>query len=307
VRVAINGRMVKAPELEQVILQAFRRTLPRDRYPICFVHLQVPPAQIDWNRHPAKAEVYLHHLDTWQTAITDAIAQTLRFSPAQLTESYHAQQIGELLKVAEAGGGYNVNRAIGPAPEPTAIPANSASLLDLQAIAQVRNTYILAEHPAGMWLFEQHIAHERVLYEQLSDRWQLVPLDPPAILQNLTPRQLEQLQRLGFVVEPFGEQLWAIRTAPEMLVQRSDCAEAIWELSLGGDLESALVATACRSAIRNGTSLSLPEMQTLLDQWQQTRQPHTCPHGRPIYLSLEESALARFFRRQWVIGKSHGV
>jgi DNA mismatch repair protein MutL len=92
-----------------------------------------------------------------------------------------------------------------------------------------------------------------------------------------------------------------------MLVQRSDCAEAIWELSLGGDLESALVATACRSAIRNGTSLSLPEMQTLLDQWQQTRQPHTCPHGRPIYLSLEESALARFFRRQWVIGKSHGV
>lgn len=308
VRVAINGRMVKAPELEQTILQAFRRTLPRDRYPVCFVHLQVPPAQIDWNRHPAKAEVYLHHLDTWQTAITDAIAQTLRFSPAQLTESYHAQQIGELLKVAEAGGGYNLSRAIAPAPESALSTTTAAApLLNLKAVAQVRNTYILAEHPAGMWLVEQHIAHERVLYEQLSDRWQLVPLNPPAILQNLTPRQLEQLQRLGFAVEPFGEQLWAIRTAPEMLAQRSDCAEAIWELSLGGDLESALVATACRSAIRNGTTLSLPEMQTLLDQWQQTRQPHTCPHGRPIYLSLEESALARFFRRQWVIGKSHGI
>lgn len=308
VRVAINGRMVKAPELEQTILQAFRRTLPRDRYPVCFVHLQVPPAQIDWNRHPAKAEVYLHHLDTWQTAITDAIAQTLRFSPAQLTESYHAQQIGELLKVAEAGGGYNLSRAIAPAPESALSTTTAAApLLDLKAVAQVRNTYILAEHPAGMWLVEQHIAHERVLYEQLSDRWQLVPLNPPAILQNLTPRQLEQLQRLGFAVEPFGEQLWAIRAAPEMLAQRSDCAEAIWELSLGGDLESALVATACRSAIRNGTTLSLPEMQTLLDQWQQTRQPHTCPHGRPIYLSLEESALARFFRRQWVIGKSHGI
>ncbi len=308
VRVAINGRMVKAPELEQTILQAFRRTLPRDRYPVCFVHLQVPPAQIDWNRHPAKAEVYLHHLDTWQTAITDAIAQTLRFSPAQLTESYHAQQIGELLKVAEAGGGYNLSRAIAPAPESALSTTTAAApLLDLKAVAQVRNTYILAEHPAGMWLVEQHIAHERVLYEQLSDRWQLVPLNPPAILQNLMPRQLEQLQRLSFAVEPFGEQLWAIRTAPEMLAQRSDCAEAIWELSLGGDLESALVATACRSAIRNGTTLSLPEMQTLLDQWQQTRQPHTCPHGRPIYLSLEESALARFFRRQWVIGKSHGI
>ena len=64
---------------------------------------------------------------------------------------------------------------------------------------------------------------------------------------------------------------------------------------------------ACRSAIRNGMPLSLPEMQALLDRWKVTRQPRTCPHGRPIYLSLEESALARFFRRHWVIGKSHGL
>jgi hypothetical protein len=70
---------------------------------------------------------------------------------------------------------------------------------------------------------------------------------------------------------------------------------------------TAQVAVACRSAIRNGTKMSLPEMQTLLDNWQQTRNPRTCPHGRPIYLSLEESALARFFRRNWVIGKSHGI
>jgi len=67
------------------------------------------------------------------------------------------------------------------------------------------------------------------------------------------------------------------------------------------------VATACRSAIRNGTPLNLSEMQTILDQWQRTRNPRTCPHGRPIYLSLEESSLARFFRRNWVIGKSHGI
>lgn len=79
------------------------------------------------------------------------------------------------------------------------------------------------------------------------------------------------------------------------------------ELSLGGDLETALVAVACRTAIRNGTPLSLPEMQTLLDRWQRTQNPRTCPHGRPIYLSLEESSLARFFRRHWVIGKSHGI
>jgi DNA mismatch repair protein MutL len=79
------------------------------------------------------------------------------------------------------------------------------------------------------------------------------------------------------------------------------------ELSLGGDLQTAQVAIACRTAIRNGTPLGLLQMQTLLEQWQRTRHPRTCPHGRPIYLSLEESALSRFFRRHWVIGKSHGI
>jgi DNA mismatch repair protein MutL len=158
-----------------------------------------------------------------------------------------------------------------------------------------------------MWLVEQHIAHERVLYEQLCDRWQLVPLEPPVILSHLTPAQVEQLQRLGLEVEPFGEQLWAVRNAPDLLTKRKDCDLALLELSLGGDLQTAQVATACRSAIRNGTPLSLSEMQTLLDQWTRSRNPRTCPHGRPIYLALEESSLARFFRRHWVIGKSHGI
>jgi DNA mismatch repair protein MutL len=306
--VAINGRVVKVPELEQAILAAFRRTLPRDRYPVCFLHLQVAPQQIDWNRHPAKSEIYLHQMEKWQKIVTEAIAQTLTLTPTALPEAAHSQRVTTLLKTAEAQGAYNTNRSIQtqpPAPNPQSTTPNS--LTPLKAIAQVHSMYILAEHPSGMWLIEQHIAHERVLYEQLCDRWQLVSLEPPIILNQLSEPQREQLQRLQLEVEPFGENLWAIRTAPEPLAQREDCADALIELSLGGDLESALVATACRTAIRNGTPLSLTEMQTLLDQWQQTRHPRTCPHGRPIYLSLEESSLSRFFRRHWVIGKSHGI
>ena len=304
VRVAINGRFVDIPELEQTILGAFRKTLPRERHPVCIVHLQVPPAHIDWNRHPAKAEIYLHHLSQWQMHIAEAIEQTLQLKPESLSEGLYSERVGKLLKTAESEGGYTVDREIQPV-QPQS--DRSASLSSVRAIAQVHNRYILAEHPAGMWLVEQHIAHERVLYEQLCDRWQLVTLEPAIILNHLSTAQLEQLERLGLDVEPFGEQLWAIRTAPAMLVDRADCAEALMELSLGGDLQSAQVATACRSAIRNGTPLSLNEMQTLLDQWQQTRSPRTCPHGRPIHLSLEETSLARFFRRHWVIGKSHGI
>jgi len=309
VKVATNRRLVRSPELEQTILAALTRTCPRDRYPICFIHLQICPSLIDWNRHPAKAEIYLHSLSYWQEHVTHAIEQALRISPTNLPEATHSERVAKLLKVSEEKGAYNVSRSIQSAPQgdETTQKAAEIGLIELRAVAQVHNMYILAEHPTGMWLVEQHIAHERVLYEQICDRWQLVPLEPPVILNHLTSAQVEQLQRIGLDIEPFGEQLWAVRNAPSLLTKRNDCASALLELSLGGNLQTAQVATACRSAIRNGTPLSLPEMQTLLDQWKSTRNPRTCPHGRPIYLSLEESALSRFFRRHWVIGKSHGI
>jgi DNA mismatch repair protein MutL len=312
-KVAINGRMVQFPPLEQTLLNSLRRTLPRDRYPVCFLHLHLPPTQVDWNRHPAKTEIYLRDLEHWQTQVQTAVTQAL--SLTEFPDSAHSTRLGQFLKTAEAEGVYRTSRSIEPT-EPTSSPAlllqeKGAELVQsstpLKALTQVHNTYILAEHSSGMWLVEQHIAHERVLYEQLCERWKLVPLEVPLVLGQLSELQQAQLQRLGIEVEPFGEQRWAVRSAPETLASREDCTEALLELSQGGDLESALVATACRTAIRNGTTLSLPEMQTLIDQWQATRSPRTCPHGRPIYLSLEESSLARFFRRHWVIGKSHGI
>ncbi|MBW4675476.1 MAG: DNA mismatch repair endonuclease MutL [Desmonostoc geniculatum HA4340-LM1] len=311
VRVAINGRMVKSAELEQTILSAFHKTLPRDRYPICFLHLAISPDQINWNRNPAKTEIYLNEIAYWQEQIIQGINQALRISAANLKETVHTTRVSKLLKAAEAKGGYNFNpknpNGDDKTPNSSTDAMNRVSPNSLKAVAQVSNTYIVAEHSGGMWLVEQHIAHERVLYEQLCDNWQLISVEPPIILYQLSPAQVSQLQRIGLDIEPFGEQLWAVRNLPAMLQQREDSAEAILELSLGGDLQTAQVAVACRSAIRNGTPMNLQEMQTLLDDWQRTRNPRTCPHGRPIYLSLEESALARFFRRNWVIGKSHGI
>jgi DNA mismatch repair protein MutL len=310
VRVAINGRMVKSPELEQTIFTGFHRTLPRDRYPICFLHLYISPDQINWNRNPAKTEIYLNELSYWQEQISNAIEQALRIDSVNIKEAVHTTRVSKLIKAAEEKGGYHVNRPNSDDPNfRTDVPVERLypTFNSLKAVAQVSNTYIVVEHQNGMWLVEQHIAHERVLYEQLCDNWQLVPVEPAIILYQLSPAQVSQLQRINIDIEPFGEQLWAVRNVPAMLQQRDDCAEAILELSWGGDLQTAQVAVACRSAIRNGTPLTLAEMQTLLDDWQRTRNPRTCPHGRPIYLSLEESALARFFRRNWVIGKSHGI
>ncbi|MEM0979227.1 MAG: DNA mismatch repair endonuclease MutL, partial [Cyanobacteria bacterium P01_H01_bin.58] len=298
--IALNQRPVQIPELTEQLLQTLKRSLPRDRYPVVFLHLQADPRQIDWHRSPDKSRVYLQHLQAWSQGIDDAIDQALTAAQTLPTVGAEQQRLTQLLRLAEPDGRY---RVVAEDAEAT----TETSALGLTAIAQVHNRYILAEHPAGLCLIEQHIAHERVLYEELCDRWELTPLTTPIVLSNLAESQLEQLHRLGLAVEPFGPDLWAVRTIPTPLAGREDSADALQELSLGGDLDSALVATACRTAIRNGTPLDLEAMQRLLNAWQRTRKPQTCPHGRPICLTLNESSLARYFRRSWVIGKSHGL
>lgn len=323
VKVSVNHRFVRSPELEQTILDSMAKTLPRERYPVCLLHLHTCPSQVDWNRHPAKSEIYLHSLPYWQTEVSKVISQVLKLNTASLPAVVGDRRIGKMLRVAEAASKkYHIDRELAKLEARTSTgsgidqrseqaPSSYGRVisdsLKLKAVAQANKTYIVAEHSSGVWLVEQHIAHERILYEQLQDSWELVPLKTSITLEHLKPRQLEQLRQLEIEVELFGENIWAVRNAPKILVEREDCADALIELSWGGDLRSAQVATACRSAIRNGTSLSLEEMQNLLNLWQGTRNPRTCPHGRPIYLSLEESSLSRFFRRHWVIGKSHGI
>lgn len=318
-RIAINGRPIFIEEIAQTVVHGFRRTIPRDRYPICFLHLTLPPTQLDWNRHPAKSEIYVQGLSSICEKITAAIETLLKIDNLSATAQTH--RATELLKAAEASGEYSIeSRTIEQEKSTTEsatnalIPPQSLSdILPIQtpgaltAVAQVSNMYILAEHEGGICLIEQHIAHERVLFEKLQAHWEMIEVESPIVLKNLNNTQVERLQELGIAITPFGENLWAIRSLPEPLNGRDDCENALLELSLGADLESALVATACRTAIRNGTKLELAEMQTLLNQWQRTQKPRTCPHGRPICLTLKESSLAKYFRRSWVIGKSHGV
>ncbi|MEM8503434.1 MAG: DNA mismatch repair endonuclease MutL [Cyanobacteria bacterium P01_D01_bin.1] len=323
VRVAINGRPVAVDQVAQSLTAGFRRTIPRDRYPVCFLHLTLPPAQLDWNRHPAKSEIYVQGLEPICDRVTQALDRLLRID--DLSEGAQTHRATALIKAAEAEGEYAVSRQVGTGQlenvqlengqaELIRLPTQSLSDAlpgslpgDLVAIAQVKDMYILAEHEGGLCLIEQHIAHERVLFEQLQQRWQMVPLDPPIVLKDLSETQVERLDEVGIAIAPFGENLWAIRTIPEPLAERDDRHDALIELSLGANLEAALVATACRTAIRNGTPLTTAEMQTLVNQWQRTQKPRTCPHGRPICLTLKDSSLAKYFRRSWMIGKSHGI
>lgn len=293
VKVILNGRVINFPELEQTILASLERTLPRNRFPVCIVRLDLPCDRIDWNRHPAKAEAYIQNLAELQSQLKDLITEALKI-PESSSQSTYTSATNDLLRAAERKTSYLI-----PAKkENFNQPHNS-----LKAIAQVLDTYILAEHSGGLWLVEQHVAHERVIFERIELQWQIVAIEQPILLKQLSPDGLERLQSLGLEIEMFGNGLWAVRSLPEILIGHADCATILLEMSQQDDPTMARATAACRSAIRNGTKLDLTTIRDLLSQWQQTRNPHTCPHGRPICLAIDELDLAKFFRRNWIISK----
>ncbi|WP_218082308.1 DNA mismatch repair endonuclease MutL [Anthocerotibacter panamensis] len=275
--IGVNGRLVDDPDLSTALQQSFSRMLPRGRHPVVLAHWHLPPEQVDWNRHPAKQTVHLGERPQLEEYLRQAVRTGLGI--------LEARPGPEIFKVAEERATYR---------------SQESAVLTLKAVAQVQNTYILAEHPEGVWLVEQHVCHERVLFEQLSQVWEVV-VSPTYVLPGLNLQQVTNLEQLGLDLELFGEGVWAVRSLPRLLANLPDPRTVLWELSLRGELESARVTLACRMAIKNGTPLTLDAAQDLLNQWQSTTNPHTCPHGRPIYLSLTSTDLGQYFRRRWRI------
>lgn len=286
IRTAVNRRFVTLPPLIRTVRDGFRRTLPRDRHPLCLALLNVPPAKVDWNRHPAKLDLYLQNLSHYQQLVSDGIDALLAESEASATRRASAFVLERATaRLNETSGRYDDSR-----------PFES-----LKIIGQLQETYILVECANGLKLVEQHVADERVRYEALQAAWELADLPDPVLIENLRSPQLERLEALGLHPAPFGDNLWVVRQLPRLLHDESDKPSLIRELSQCADLEAAQVMAACRTAVRNGTPLSQDRQHDLIRAWQATRNPHTCPHGRPIALNLNETELARYFRRHWSI------
>jgi DNA mismatch repair protein MutL len=182
----------------------------------------------------------------------------------------------------------------------------------------VAQTYIIAEGPEGLYLIDQHAAHERVLYERLLAERAKMAITSQSLLEPLTielpgeasgesggtPR-LEFLSQLGFDIEPFGGETYLVRAVPAMLAT-GDIGQAIAEivdgLTEGGAAEAgeegALISLVCHSAVRAGKTLSQSEMRDLIRQLEGTAMPRTCPHGRPTMIHLSAAQLAREFGRR---------
>jgi DNA mismatch repair protein MutL len=318
IHLIVNGRPVRDTLLTQALLEAYRPRLPRDQFPLALLVLAVPPGQVDVNVHPTKAWVRFRQPRLVHDLVHEAIAGALRRVDA--TPMQRLAAIDASPPVAEAGPPGATEDTFGQASlfRETEAPYPAARSFG-QPIGQIEDTFIVAYTADEVFFIDQHVAHERVLFERLRAELDRGPLPGQALLfprpLELAPARrravedaLADLSRLGFALEGFGGDALLLRGVPaalradepERLVD--DLAREIEDGTARGPspvLDRVLAFVACRGAIKANQALGPEEMARLLADLASTAAPFHCPHGRPIMSRVPLREIRRELKRDW--------
>lgn len=324
----VNQRPVQDPAISKAITQAYHTLIMKGRYPITVLFLKLPPEKVDVNVHPTKAEVRFDD----KGEVFRAVGRGVRRA---LLAHTPVPEVGNLRGANLWGGpppdNRTIRRGVDPAWSmledtqtdlPLGQPADSGQIPAplgapiLRLIGQVAATYLIAEGPDGLYLIDQHAAHERILFEKMmANRDQ----DPPSqsLLESvvvefspasadLLKENLSILNGLGFEVEEFGPGSFVIRAVPGLVGDSSPegiLRAAVEDLEvderpLEGKIEQKIIARVCkRAAVKAGQVLSQDEGEQLLLDLESCQSPRTCPHGRPTMIHLSVDLLERKFGR----------
>jgi DNA mismatch repair protein MutL len=338
VLVSVNGRPVFSRQILRAVRNGYGTLLPSHTFPVAFLDLRIDPSRVDVNVHPTKRVVRVGREQEVLAVIEEAVGETLagedltpavsRVSGARVPPARAGDPRGGMATAGIPDGG-PVAREPSPAGArltdqrlrqtelPTGMAGEESLVPELEVLGQIAATYILARTPADdLILVDQHAAHERVLYDQVTGRRDarrvsqelLVPViirESPreaALLRGIVPLLAER----GFLVEEFGKDTFLVRGIPSVLGRLEDAA-AIQDLL--GDIFSGEVdspdgagelisrSIACKGAIKAGTAMSREQCGRLLAQLRATKSPYTCPHGRPTMVSFSRAALDALFKR----------
>jgi DNA mismatch repair protein MutL len=311
----VNRRWVNSRTLAYAVEEAYSGLLMTGRHPVAVIDISLPTDAVDVNIHPAKSEVKFRAEGEVFRAVQRAVRQSL-------TSQLPVPKIEEVVAPYRAVSSHTLEQLWGtttksekniPLPQEVA-PTLTASLPVLRVVGQVMNGYIVAEGPDGLYLIDQHAAHERIRYDKVKQQREQRKPEVQGLLEpttfEVTPRQdammrscLEQLTDFGFTLEAFGDRTYLVRTVPA-LVAGDNWSAMLKELldTLASEerskWEEKIVASiACHGAIKAGQTLTEEEMRTLVRQLEQTTNPHTCPHGRPTVIKLSAAQLEREFGR----------
>jgi DNA mismatch repair protein MutL len=327
-RLFVNGRPIRDRGLLRAIAEAYHTLLPARRFPFVILFLEVPPERVDVNVHPAKWEVRFAEgrllFDLTRRAIRGALADqrpvpalSLSVLPDSPPAPEDSVRTAPVPAVGERTEEWRFAPEVpGEAARTAPLPTAAARLTPL---AQYRDSYILAADEEGLAIVDQHVAHERVLYEKLLkeagrervERQSLLfprTMEVDPLLDRRLSAGAESLGRLGLALERFGEGAWVIREVPALLGPADPAAlvqDLAEELGRGGEGESwdrlqhrLAATTACHAAVKVNFPLTVEKMAFLLDELARTDNPMTCPHGRPIILRLTHLELEKSFRRR---------
>ena len=345
----INGRWVHDVALSTALLHAYHTLLMVGRYPLTALFLEIPPAEVDVNVHPAKAEVRFRNPDkVFSFVQRSARKALLAYSPVPhvAPSLWGTTRTAPIEQPRNSGLDWKIGHdeelfagtSSQPSPEVSSLqssipnpqlpftPSQSpreASILRssiplLRLVGQIGATYLVAEGPDGLYLVDQHAAHERVLFEKLMVQHALnnipsqallapvaVTLPPPSAQLLIT--QLPVLQHFGFDVEEFGPNTFQVRAMPALFLG-SDPSAGLRALvedfeedesPFQNQIEAKLAARVCkRMAVKAGQTLSPEEQRALLIDLEACDSPRTCPHGRPTMIHLSVDMLERQFGRR---------
>lgn len=325
----VNGRWVQDTALISALLKAYQTYLMVGRYPLSILFIEIDPEDVDVNVHPAKSEVRFKKPDEIFSSVQRAVRRALMaYSPVpQIAPTPWRSEPWFSTSGMDTGTKISASTPEGLSQQPEAenervTDANGeqAQLVSgiplLRLIGQIGATYLVAEGPDGLYLIDQHAAHERVLFEKMSRQKGKIAtqaLLEPELIQmppqsaSILEENLRLLNEIGFELEEFGQNTFRLSAMPAIFGQRDPRAAISSvvedfeedETPLAGLIEEKMIARICkRMAIKGGSVLSVEEQNELMRSLEACASPRTCPHGRPTMIHLSVELLERQFGRR---------
>jgi len=322
----VNGRAVSSRILSGALREAYRNIIPLGKSPVAVISLQADPSMVDVNVHPTKREIRLLREPEIAAALTAAAAAALEKHARPDRREEAGISDPEAEKDMEAETPRTGQTVVAESGSQSRLPLASSDLLpaprprppSLRILGQIKKLYIVAEGEDGLVLFDQHAAAERIRFEMLQERYRSRKIrqelvQPLSIELSASERVVlaswqDTLQDIGFDITPFGGNTYTVRAVPatgRYVESAESVHDLLRDLFLSGkagpsssDRDDILKLLACRGSIKSGKELSASEMKKILDDLFLCRNPKTCPHGRPVMVSIEESHLERLFSRR---------
>ena len=329
----VNQRFVKDRIIYRAVLDAYRRVLPGNQFPVIILFIGLAPSAVDVNVHPTKAEVKFKDPERVYQAVFAAIRMVLEESPARLEKtapegerrewvfqkSAHPSFLGQETLSAPSFLVSGREEGILTVQDGEVLPWKAEVKWPYAVLGQIRGTYILCEGEKNLIFIDQHAAHERILFEKFKKEYEtrsmiseqlLLPIliELSAEESYILESAGEALKEIGFVIESAGEKLFAIRSIPSFIDQKDPkefVREILDELSFlerrrkGEEaIHTLLVTLACHSAVRANFVLKREEMDKLVENLIPFHLSTTCPHGRPIFFEFPLDELKKQFKRK---------